>query len=120
MGNMYFASVNQLSVCTASRRDDLHGLMYLLIYLLNNCSLPCIDSVFTDEVSNVTERLQIVLQGKKQFSLSQMCTGRAAALERLGREVDALEYTEAPNYDKLRKILTDLMNVSRPVPKVKK
>lgn len=44
-----------------------------------------------------------------------MCTGRAAALERLGREVDSLEYTETPDYDKLRSILTDLINGSRPV-----
>ena len=41
-GNIYFASINQLQFLRTSRRDDLHSLMYMLIYLLNRQSLRSI------------------------------------------------------------------------------
>ena len=45
-GNIYFSSVNQLKYKTASRRDDLHSLVYLMIYLLNGGVIEEFDYVF--------------------------------------------------------------------------
>ena len=41
-GNLYFGSVNQLKFLRTSRRDDLHSLMYMMIYLLNRGEIPSI------------------------------------------------------------------------------
>ena len=34
-GNFIFSSINQLKYRTTSRRDDIHSLFYLIVYLLN-------------------------------------------------------------------------------------
>ena len=53
-GNIYFSSVNQLSQKTASRRDDMHSLVYFLIYLINKCAVPVFDSIWEND-ANKTE-----------------------------------------------------------------
>ena len=44
-GNIYFASCYKFEYLRASRRDDLHSLTYLLIYLLNDCQIPALDEL---------------------------------------------------------------------------
>ena len=44
-GNIYFASEFKFKYLRSSRRDDLHSLTYLLIYLLNDCKIPALDSL---------------------------------------------------------------------------
>ena len=39
-GNVKFASLNSCKGFRLSRRDDIMSLMYMMIYLLNNCKLP--------------------------------------------------------------------------------
>jgi hypothetical protein len=39
-GNMMFASLDQLTFKSTSRKDDLHSLSYLLIYLINDLEFP--------------------------------------------------------------------------------
>ena len=48
-GNFAFGSANQLSFKTTSRRDDLHSLIYLMIYLLNDCSMPGLQKILDDK-----------------------------------------------------------------------
>lgn len=45
-GNLYFASADLMSLKSTSQRDDLISLTYLLMYLLNNYSIPIIDEAF--------------------------------------------------------------------------
>lgn len=45
-GNLYFSSVNQLKCMKPSRRDDLHSLAYLLLFMINEGLIPSIDSIF--------------------------------------------------------------------------
>ena len=39
-GNMMFASLDQLGFKSTSRKDDLHSLSYLLIFLMNDLEFP--------------------------------------------------------------------------------
>ena len=48
-GNLYFASVNQLQFLKTSRRDDLHSLMYLMIFLMNGGSIPSVSKALEDD-----------------------------------------------------------------------
>ena len=64
-GNLYFGSVNQLKFHRTSRRDDLHSLMYMMIYLLNKGSIPCISNAL-DKNEKLTpfQKMQTVLKVK--------------------------------------------------------
>ena len=42
-GNFMFASLNNLSKLSQSRRDDMQSLIYIMLYLLNNSRLPWSD-----------------------------------------------------------------------------
>lgn len=42
-GNFMFASLNNLSKLSESRRDDMQSLIYIMLYLLNNSRLPWSD-----------------------------------------------------------------------------
>ena len=42
-GNILFASVSQLSYRSTTRKDDLLSLAYMLIFLVNNESLPFLE-----------------------------------------------------------------------------
>ena len=99
---MYFVSVNQLLSLASSRRDDLHSLVYLMIFLLNKGRIPCLDDVFALDNEDVDTLIEKTLEAKKKVSIRKMCTGRAIALERFCREIDVLSYKDGPNYAKLR------------------
>lgn len=62
-GNLYFSSVNQLQCQTSSRRDDLHSLVYLIIFMLNEGIIPAFEPIFEKEL-NVVETLRLVLAAK--------------------------------------------------------
>ena len=77
-GNIYFSSNNQLEGKTSSRRDDLHSLIYMLIYLLNSASIPLVDEALNkSKDDNVANSIITVYKTKKEKSLVGMCTGRA-------------------------------------------
>lgn len=44
-GNLSLASANQLEFKATSRRDDMHSLVYLIMYLLNDGWLPGIQDI---------------------------------------------------------------------------
>ena len=80
-GNLYFCSLTQLSLQRTSRRDDLHSLIYLLIFLLNRCSLPCLESAAVNIAQeDLTGKFWKVRELKARYSLASMCTGRALAI----------------------------------------
>ena len=70
MGNVYFSSVNQMSYNSPSRRDDLHSLVYLLIYLANRCSIPAIDAISQNDKISSDEKIDLVLAAKKKLCLN--------------------------------------------------
>lgn len=109
-GNFYFSSFNQLDVKSTSRRDDLHSLIYMLVYMLNRGTIPCIQEALRSNPGNLKKRLAEVRASKKSNTLSSMCVGRAQALERLSDEISKLGFEDKPNYAKMRVILQDLVN----------
>lgn len=76
-GNFYFSSFNQLDVKSTSRRDDLHSLIYMLVYMLNRGSIPCIQDALKSYPDDLKKRLAEVRVAKKSNSLTSMCVGRA-------------------------------------------
>ena len=78
-GNLYFSSVNQLAAQTSSRRDDLHSLIYLIIYLLNKNHLPLLmEALHKDKDFN--SKWLGILRIKQANSLSQFSVERAKCL----------------------------------------
>ena len=61
LGNIYFSSVNQLQIRSSSRRDDLHSLAYLMMYLLNDCSIPIVKDALLSSTTNQIDRLRSIL-----------------------------------------------------------
>ena len=55
-GNIYFASANKMMYRRPSRQDDLHSLVYLMIYIINEGNIPQLDQAskyekFSDDKS---------------------------------------------------------------------
>lgn len=59
-GNLYFASVNQLQFLRTSRRDDLHSLMYMMIYLMNRGTIASVSKALdSDDLSPQLKMKQV-------------------------------------------------------------
>lgn len=117
-GNIYFSSATQLMVKSTSRRDDIISLVYILIFLLNRGTLPCLDKLPNENIKDYEElnrRIQFATNAKTATELSDMCTGRAIALERFCKDVAQLKYESTPNYDKLKKMLCELYEGTQPI-----
>ena len=53
--------------------------------------------------------MDAILEVKSKYSLKDFCDGKAVSLFKFASEIDDLEFTSRPNYDKLRMILQELM-----------
>ena len=65
-GNMMFASLNQMSFHTTGRRDDIISVFYILVFLLNEGSIPGVSP--TLEMSSNEQFLHIRDAKMKQSS----------------------------------------------------
>jgi hypothetical protein len=74
---MMFSSLNVLEFQTASRRDDLISLCYLLSYLLNEGHLKDMDF---DKDKDQVETFKYVVKTKKKHTLGDMCYKNAHCL----------------------------------------
>lgn len=86
-GNLAMASVNQLMEMRTSRRDDLHSLAYLLIFLLNNGNLPVLQSLVDSSTESAETRLAQVLNFKQTLNLTDWCIYRVSPLKSFCREI---------------------------------
>lgn len=108
-GNIMFSSAHQLSFKSTSRRDDLISLCYLMVYLLNDCQLPGID--LSDEALERSQLSQVqrVLAAKLAHTTENLFCKQASVLQAFGREVFSLGFSEEPNYNRLKQLLSDII-----------
>ena len=61
-------------------------------YLLNRGMIPEVDEKLLQGDIDDLKKLSIILNLKKATALSEMCTGRAIALESIGQEISSLGF----------------------------
>lgn len=103
-GNMIFGSLNQLNFKVTSRRDDLISLSYMLIYMLNKGELTGID--LESNLSN-TEAFKLARKAKENHTMADLCCKEAQIMVKFVAECFSLKFEETPDYNKLRKIITE-------------
>ena len=102
-GTARYASIPALSGIEQSRRDDMEGLGYVLIYLLKG-ELPwqginCFDKRMKHEK---------ICQAKKKVSISELCSGLPREFQVYLRDVRSLSYYDEPNYESYRELFRNL------------
>lgn len=105
---MIFSSTNQLQFYCTSRRDDLISLCYLLIFLLRRGELPKLD-IYAKVDRN--ESFKIIRDTKLAYKMKDLCNEQEGTceLKEFIREVFNYRFKDEPNYNKLRKLLQDLL-----------
>ena len=103
-GTARYASINALSGCEQSRRDDLESIAYILLYFLRG-SLPWQGL----RINNKDDRYKKICEKKKNTSSKDLCEGFPLELETFVSYVRYLEFTEVPDYDYLRELLYSIL-----------
>ena len=98
-GTARYASINALKGVEQSRRDDLEGLAYVLLYLLRG-NLPWQGL----QAKNKEERYKKILDIKMKTSCQELCYGYPKELSDFLYYTKYLEYTEDPDYEKCRNL----------------
>ena len=102
-GTYTFASINQLKGNELSRRDDIEGLGYTLLYFLKG-SLPWNNiKAKTDK-----ERVEKIKEIKMNTSLDIICDGCPKEFITFIQYSRDLKFEDRPDYDYLRKILKQI------------
>ena len=98
-GNIFFASHNRMQFKSASRRDDLISLVYLLVYFLNRGNFLDLDASIYD--------FNHVKETKGMQTLESLCSGKAACLKDFAKGVFSLEFKQTPNYHALQALIAN-------------
>lgn len=102
-GTARYASIPALTGVEQSRRDDLEGLAYVLIYLLKG-SLPWQGIDCADK----REKHYRIAGAKIGVPLNELCNGIPDEFQRFLTEVRNLEYDATPQYEKYREMFRKL------------
>jgi len=103
-GTSRYTSVNTHVGIEQSRRDDIEGLGYVMVYLLRG-SLPWQGlTVRTKE-----ERYQRTMEVKLAISPAELCEGLPGEISILLQYARSLAFEQAPDYTYLRRLLKDLI-----------
>ena len=101
-GTPYFASLNSVKGVRPGRRDDLESLGYVLLYLLQG-NLPW----FSIQCPKRTATLLCeVLRSRENYPLAVLCHSSNGELKEFLTYCQGLVYSQKPDYDYLRKLLT--------------
>jgi serine/threonine protein kinase len=100
-GNCYWTSTNILRGMTASRRDDLESLLYVLLYFSKG-TLPWYSSLDHSHCSPST-----ILERRGTLSITQMCVDAMPVLITALAYVKTLDYTAEPKYEYLQALFRD-------------
>lgn len=103
-GTARYASINALSGCSQSRRDDLESVGYVLMYLLRG-SLPWQGL----KVYGKEDKYQKILQKKKETPVDELCKSYPLEFIEFINYVKKLSYTDDPDYNHLRSLLDKIM-----------
>jgi len=103
-GTPRFASINQLNGIESSRRDDIEGLGYTLVYFLKG-SFPWDNIKF----KTYKKRLEKIKEIKMNY-LDNICKGCPEEFMTFIQYSRDLKFEDKPNYEYLRKILRQIRN----------
>lgn len=107
-GNFMFASVNSCKGNTKSRRDDIQSVVFVLIYLLNNCQLPW-DSFYQRFKRNQDYFKDMLMERLRLKYSKQVLEMTPHRLKPIVKEINRLQFQEIPPYQKLLKELKAMM-----------
>lgn len=113
-GNLLFSSKNLLEFQQPSRRDDMISFFFMMVYLLNKCNFPGIDWLETASY-NWKQNFLMVKELKTKNDLISFCKGESALFLDIAMEIQKLEYTSKPNYDKIRYLLNELIHKEKKI-----
>ena len=97
VGTARYASINALKGNEQSRRDDLEAAGYVLLYFVKG-KLPWQGI----EAKNKDEKYKKILEMKTKMSAKELCEGLPKEFETIIEYIRNLEYSEQPDYEKLR------------------
>ena len=100
-GNCYWTSTNILRGITASRRDDLESLLYVLLYFSKG-TLPWYSPLDQSYCSPGT-----ILERRGALTITQMCVDAMPVLIPAFAYVKTLDYAAEPKYDYLQTLFRD-------------
>ncbi len=105
-GTARFSSIYTHLGIEQSRRDDLEGMLYTLIYLYKG-NLPWQD---INKYKNKNEINDKILEKKINITIDSLCEGMPIEFNELLSYIRSLQFDEKPDYDMMRKKLIDLLN----------
>ena len=103
-GTARYASINALSGCEQSRRDDLESIGYIIMYFIRG-SLPWQGL----KINKKDDRYKKICEKKKETSAKDLCSGFPQEFEDFVSYTRNLQFTEVPNYDYLRNLLKTII-----------
>lgn len=102
-GTARYASINAMSGCEQSRRDDLESVGYVLLYFLRG-SLPWQGL----PARTTKQKYEKILRVKLETSPEQLCKGFPEEFVKYFEIVRNLQFTEEPNYSGIREMFRNL------------
>ena len=96
-GTARYASIHALEEMEQSRRDDLEGAGYVLMYFLRG-NLPWMGI----KIKSKEDRIKKILDKKKETSPEELCENFPDEFREFIEYSRNLEYTEEPKYDKFK------------------
>jgi serine/threonine protein kinase len=106
-GTARYASINALSGCEQSRRDDLESIGYIIMYFIRG-SLPWQGL----KINKKDDRYKKICEKKKETSAKDLCSGFPSEFESFVSYTRGLQFTEVPNYNYLRNLLKSIIKKS--------
>ena len=104
--NFLFGSINNLMGVELSRRDDLQSLAYMLIYFIKG-NLPW-DNI---DIKNSEKKMEKILEMKLNIDEKILTEGLPNDIKMFFSYVKKLKFEEEPNYDYLKNILKNNINL---------
>lgn len=103
-GTARYASINAQSGIEQSRRDDLEGLFYTVIYLYRG-ELPWQGI----QAPNKAEKHKRMLKQKKTMTINELCINCPPEFHKYIQYVRKLKFEEAPDYEFLRNLFRNML-----------